>query len=192
MTWADSARTYIVASAELGAVIETSRLACDLGHRQSPATIALQLRRRADELAASPIGRDQILRLALLAAAHDLERGDAPAPGGAEPPLEPDPTARRHVRKAVLAARPAELAEARRAVEHLERRHRPETRDRFDLAERLASEADLHDVLWDDPRLACTTWTRQIMRRSIALLLERAQRLAPDRRMGRTAIARRA
>jgi hypothetical protein len=177
----DAAKAYIVASAELGALIEASLVACDLAQRRSAAGMAERLRGYAEELAPSPAGRDQVLRLALLAAAADLE--DDRLLGGVRGLVnlhsEPDTGARRGVRAAAVAAPFVSRAEAQRVADDLERRHRPEARDARDLAERLTSEAGLHSLLWDDPRLACHTETRCAMRASIRPLLERAGSLSP-------------
>ena len=71
----DYAKAHIVAAAALGALTEARRQSSELLSRQSADAAPDLLRGHAAEMAFSPLGRDQVLSLALLVAADDLEGG---------------------------------------------------------------------------------------------------------------------
>lgn len=181
----DAPKSHIVAAALLGALTEARWRSGELLSRKSAELAPDLLRGHAAEMAFSPIGRDQVLSLALSAAADDLEAGRAPADERAlflraHPP---DESARAQVRGRIPVFNPAATREVRAVVEELERRCRPECRGDVEMSERLANEADLQELLWDDPRLPCEDRVRLIMLLSVAQLRERAQAL------GRPALA---
>lgn len=170
----------VVAAAALGAFTEARWRRGDLLSRKSANLAPDLLRGHAAEMAFSPIGRDQVLSLALVAAANELEAGREAAderaaffraPG-------PDESARLVVRARTLSLDVDATCEARGVVEELERRYGPECAGGFELAERLRNDASLHELLWDDPRLPCTDRVRLAMLYSAPKLLERADALA--------------
>ena len=180
----DYAKAHIVATAALGALTEARWQGSDLLSRRSAEAAPDLLRGHAAEMAFSPLGRDQVLSLALLVAADDLEGGRSPAAAAELVLLEPGPddAARLDVRTRVLNSGLVPTAEARRAAEDLERRHRPECGSDLELSTRLTAEANLHELLWDDPRLPGDDRTRLTMLFSVPQLLERAEALGPNRR----------
>lgn len=179
----DYAKAHIVAAAALGALTEARGQSRDLLSRQSANAAPDLLRGHAGEMAASPLGRDQVLSLALLAAADDLEAGRAPAGTSELVLLEPGPddAARLEVRSRVLSLAFVPATDARRAADELERRHRPECGSDLELSARLTAEANLHELLWDDPRLPGDDRARLTMLFSVPKLLERAEALGPGR-----------
>jgi hypothetical protein len=176
----DCARSHIAASAALAAVVEARLRSSDGASLQYLSGAPHLLRAHAAEMAVSPIGRDQVLSLALTRAAEDLEQGRSPDAAdlnlffeGAEVTAE----ARLEVRRRVFQQGALPVAESRRVVEVLERRFLPECATLRALSRRLTEEARLHERLWDDPRLACDGRTRLIMLASVSKLLERADEL---------------
>jgi len=180
----DYARTHIVAAAALGALTQARWQSGGLLSRESADAAPELLRGHAAEMASSPLGRDQMLSLALLAAADDLEAGRSPAMVSERVLLEPGPddAARLGVRTRVLSSGLLPTADARRAAEDLERRHRPECANDLELSARLTADANLHELLWDDPRLPADDRARLTMLFSVPQLLERADALGPGRR----------
>lgn len=180
----DYAKAHIVAAAALGALTEARWQSSELLSRRSADAAPDLLRGHAAEMAFSPLGRDQVLSLALLVAADDLEGGRPPATAAELVLLEPGPddAARLEVRTRVLNSGLVPTAEARLAAEDLERRHRPECGSDLELSARLTAEANLHELLWDDPRLPADDRTRLTMLFSVPQLLERAEALGPNRR----------
>lgn len=176
----DATKNHIIAAALLGALIEARWRSGDLLSRKSAELAPDLLRGHAAEMAFSPIGRDQVLSLALSAAADDLEAGRLPsderasflrAPG-------PDDSARSGIRRRTILLGASGGSEARGVVEELERRYRPECRNELELSGRLNEDAVLHDLLWDDPRLPCEDPVRLVMLSSGSKLVERAGVLA--------------
>lgn len=180
----DYAKAHIVASAALGALTEAVWQSRDLLSGPCAEAAPDLLRRLAGEMACSPIARDQVLSLALCAAAGDLEAGLLPASAIERIllPPGPDDIARLEVRAQVLGLGFLPAADARRAADELERRHRPECASDLELSARLTAEANLHELLWDDPRLPGDDRVRLTMLFSVPALLERAEALGPARR----------
>lgn len=174
---------HIAAAAALGALTEVWRRGSGLLSREVADAAPGLLRGHAAEMASSPLGRDQVLSLALLTAADDLEGGRTPSATHdlALPDLAPDDDARQTVRSRVLLSGLMPTAAARRAAYELEQRHRPECAGDLELSARLTAEADLHQRLWDDPRLPGDDRTRLTMLFSVPQLLERAEGLRPRR-----------
>ena len=192
----DYAKAHIVATAALGALTEARWQSSELLSRRSADAAPDLLRGLAAEMAFSPLGRDQVLSLALLVAADDLEAGRSPAAAASELVLlQPGPAdaARSDVRARVLNSgvipRAAAVAvavapaDARRAAEDLERRYRPECGSDLELSARLTAEANLNELLWDDPRLPGDDRTRLTMLFSIPQLLDLAEALGPRRQL---------
>ena len=178
------AKAHILATAALGAITEARWERDDLLSRRSMAGAPDLLRGHAAEMAFSPLARDQVLSLALIVAADDLEAGRAPA-GGWDlllPEPGPDEAARLEVRARVLNLGAVPTLEARAVAEDLERRLRPECAGDHELAARLTGDANLHEILWDDPRLPGGDRARLTMLFSIPRLLERAEALSSHRR----------
>lgn len=174
----DDAKARISAAASLAALTEAWRRREDLlAHGSAEAAPAL-LREHAAKMARSPLAQDQVLSLALLAAADDVGVGWGGAASQfllAEP--GPEDAQRLGVRMRVLNSSFAPAADARHAARELERRHRPGCGSDRELAARLVADADLHERLWDDPRLPGDDRTRLIMLFAIPQLLERADAL---------------
>jgi hypothetical protein len=154
-----------------------------LSRRSSPVTADL-LRGHAAELAHSSFGRDQMLRLALEAAALDLEKGRSPLELGALFFFSRDvPSAeeRSQVRKLVAALGDAPADASDYLAPELERRLAQEHLTDAELCDRLQEEAELHETLWDDPRLAAEPQVRLRMLRSAEGFRKRAAELNPSR-----------
>jgi hypothetical protein len=154
-----------------------------LSRRSSPVTADL-LRGHAAELAHSSFARDQMLRLALEAAALDLEKGRSPLELGAlfffsrdVPSAQEREALRRLV--AALGDPPADASD--HLAPEFERRLAPELLTDAELCTRLLEEAELHETLWDDPRLAAEPQVRLRMLRSAEGFRERAAELNPSR-----------
>ena len=182
----DYAKAHIVATAALGALTEARWQSSELLSRRSADAAPDLLRGLAAEMAFSPLGRDQVLSLALLVAADDLEAGRSPAAAASELVLlQPGPAdaARSDVRARVLNSGVIPTADARRAAEDLERRYRPECGSDLELSARLTAEANLNELLWDDPRLPGDDRTRLTMLFSIPQLLDLAEALGPRRQL---------
>lgn len=176
----DCGRSHIVASAALAAVIETRRRSVEGLSGQRLSAAPELLRGHAAGMRASPVGRDQILGLALRAAADELERGGSPearSMNALVDGLDAAKEDRLEVRREVFRLGALPVAEALRVVDDLERRFRPECATLRQLSRRLAEAARLHELLWDDPRLSCDDRTRAIMLASVPKLLERADQL---------------
>ncbi len=167
-----------VVAAVSAALAEARWQSRELVSRRPPKAAADLLRGQAGEMAFSPIARDQILGLALSAAAAELERGsrlvteldvlDGPAPSEA---------LRQLVRAEAYRSGPLPASQSRKVAETLERRRRLEGGSERDLAERLREEAALHTRLWDDPRLPSDSLGRLVMLCAVPKLLERAEAL---------------
>jgi hypothetical protein len=133
-------------------------------------------------MAFSPIGRDQVLSLALTEAAGNLERGQPVEGDGLDAFLgHPDASEadRLEIRRRVFQSAGTPAAVSERVAENLERRYRPECATPSELSERLSDDAKLHELLWDEPRLLCDDRTRLVMLLSVPKLLERAEQLDP-------------
>lgn len=181
MSSSDCARSHIAATAVLAAVVEAGLRDDGVFLRRLVAAPDL-LRRHAAAMAASPIARDQILALALTAAAEDLERRRPPRTRGLGALVEGGEVtedARLEVRRQVFRHGAPPAAESRRVVEDLERRYQPECATPRALSRRLRDDARLHELFWDDPRLACDGRTRLVMMSSVPALLARAAALDP-------------
>jgi hypothetical protein len=179
----DTHKGHIVASAALGALSEARWRSRDVLSGKSAEAAPGLLRGHAAELAVSPIGRDQLLGAALLAAADDLERGRPFRFDGhmALPEPPPSEAERTRIRREAFGAGAIPTAESRKVLEDLEVRYRPECGSAAELSARLEADANLHEAVWDDPRLACAPRTRLVMLFSVPKLLDRAEELAPDR-----------
>lgn len=178
----DTLKDRVVASAARGAATQARWQSRDLLSRRSLDAAPDLLRGQAAEMAFSPHARDQILSLALSAAAAELERGGATKATGLPAFLDgpaPSEAARLVVRGEVFHSGPLRASASRKVADAIERRHRPDCRSRREIAERLREDAALHTLLWDDPRLPCDSRTRLLMLFSIPKLLDRADHLDP-------------
>lgn len=183
MKMRDAGVTDPVAGATVDALMAAQWQCADLLSRKSSTLAGELLRGHAAELASSPIARDQILSKALDAAAADLEADRAPLRDGAafffrDPP--PCATAKLVVREQVFRHHGVPGRASDDVAAELERRHRPDCRADHELSARLADEARLHELLWDDPRLPGEDHTRLIMLCAVPKMLERAQALDPN------------
>lgn len=145
----------------------------DLLNRRPAALVPDLLIARADELAASPRGRDQLLAIALERVAHGDRSG-----AGVEALLGPAPTDadRLALHRIAGAAGDRPVRETRAFVEALEARHAQPGRRRTPPAEALAAEASLNELLWDDPRIRADDGVRLIMLCSVRMLRDRVER----------------
>jgi len=183
MSTRDAVPADIVAAASIDALM-AARWECeDLLSRRPPASTRDLLLGHAAELASSPIARDQVLSRALDAAAADLEAGRPPLDAGVAFLLReqsPCAKARERVREQVFRHGGVPARASDDAAAELERRVRAECPADHELSERLAREAHLQEVLWDDPRLPAETHTRLIMLCAVPKVIERALALDPS------------
>lgn len=174
----------LVTAAAIVALMEARWESNDLLSRRSITLAPDLLRGHAAELAASAIGRDQLLGLALEEAARDLEGGRPPLADGplflVDEPARACP-GRSALRDEVLGGGGVPLAESQRVADEIEQRQRRECIEVRELSQRLVSEARLQELLWDDPRIPATGRTRLVMLCSAPRLLERARELDPSR-----------
>jgi len=183
MSAPDAALPDVVATAAIGALMAARWKCADLLSRRPPASVRDLLLGRAAELASSPIARDQILSRALDAAAGDVEAGRPPLDQGAAFLFrEPSPCvrAREVVREQVFRHGCVPARASDDAATELECRVRAECPDGHELSVRLAREAHLQEVLWDDPRLPAETHTRLIMLCAVPKVIARALALDPS------------
>jgi hypothetical protein len=174
----------VVASAAIVALMDARWESSDLLSRRPSQLTPDLLRGHAAELAASPIGRDQLLSIALDAAAQDLDEGRPALANGALFLIDdPNPAvdARAAVRNAALGQGGVPLAESQRVADDIEQRQRRECIEVRELSRSLAAEARLHELLWDDPRIPADSRTRLVMLCSVPRLLHRAEELDPSR-----------
>ena len=132
---------------------------------------------KAAELAFSPIGRDQLISLA-------LEKGVRDA-GSPEPLLETSalPGERAVIAKRVFRHAPHRTSETEALVVRIEERiARRLGRDtRYDiLPQRMRQEAALQEILWDHPAIPAGDEIRLAMFCSVPKLLERVEALSGD------------
>jgi hypothetical protein len=187
----DRAGGDVLATVALRAVSEARWQAADVLSRK-PAPVALDLlRARAAELAMSPLGRDQVMSVALLTVVDDVTDGGPPLADGAlfffGASMEP----RRRLpmqRRVFAALRPCD-GEADAVVRQLEAEHPPATPG-AEIAARLLDDARLHKQLWDDPRIPADLETRLVMLCSVPRLVDRARELDPLRLRALRPIAR--
>jgi hypothetical protein len=173
----------VVATSMIDALLEARWASADLLARQGAAGASDRLRGRAAELAGSPLGGDQVLSLALDAAAEDLANGRVVLAEGViafcGPPV--DETERRALREQVFRQGGARALESEQVADELVRRHADEVCSAAALARLLIDDARLHERLWDDPRLPAAPRTRLVMLCSVPKLLARAAQLDPSR-----------
>lgn len=139
----------------------------DRGHRD------LMLAQAA-ELALSPIGRDQLLSLALERSAQDVQP-DWPAH------LQAELGESAAIAERVFRLDPHKVSETDMLVMALEERHsrrlRPEVG--FDqLSQRLEQDAILNETLWDHPKIPASDAVRLAMLCAVPKLRERAEELS--------------
>ena len=132
---------------------------------------------KADELASSPIGRDQLMSLALAAGVRNSDAAGLLV-GSSAPPAE----------RAVIAERLFKLgrhsaAETKALVVQIEERNVRRLGDdaRFDLLpQRLRQDAALQKSLWNHPAIPAGDEVRLAMLWSIPRLLERVEALSSN------------
>lgn len=183
MSVRDGATSDVVATAAIDALLAARWQCADLQSRRPPASVRDLLLGHAAELACSPIARDQILSRALEAAAADVGAGRPPLDGGAAFLFREGPpcvTPRDTVREQVFRHGGVPACASDDAAAELERRVRAECPAEHELSLRLAREAHLQEVLWDDPRLPAETHTRLIMLCTVPKLVARALALDPS------------
>jgi hypothetical protein len=171
----------------VGAAVEALLVArwevAELLSRRPSLLAADLLRGHAAELASSALASDQMLSLALETAARDIQAGSPPLGEGALFLLTDEnglATARQSIRRMVM-QQPGEPAPAPNdLVVELECRLADERLTPAELSARLAAQARLQEVLWDDPRLPAQTSVRLAMLCSIPKLAERAAELDPN------------
>jgi hypothetical protein len=173
-----------VALALVDAVVAARWEANEILSRRSCDVAADLLRGHAGELAHSPFGRDQLLKLALEAAALDVEKGRSPLELGALFYIShglPTAEQREPLRRLVAGLGETPAGPSKQLTPEFERRVSPEDLTDEELCARLGQEADLQDALWDDPRLTAEPNVRLAMLRSVAGFRERAAELNPSR-----------
>lgn len=165
-----------LATAAATALIAAADVVEDAWTRRAPREAATRLSLHAEELASSPLARDQLLSRALELAAQDLEAGRRPLahwPLFFAKDLSPPQEAREDVRDWVLAhaereAATPRLADGEAVAQAVEARTVRDLGDAFEtargLTRRLRVEAWLQLALWDDPRIPANAETRWLMR----------------------------
>ena len=176
----DSVLAAVVVTALMDARWESAEL---LSRRSSGAAPEL-LRARAAELSLSASGREQVLGLALAAAADDVEQARSPLGDGALFFFAESVGRAEQLRwqRAVLALAGTADARADALVRELEAAHRQEGGQGVSAAElacRLREDALLHKRLWDDPRIPADAPTRLVMLCAIPRLVDRSRALDP-------------
>lgn len=183
MTAQVQAGSDVVATALIDALLEARWTSADLLERQGRAAACERLRGRATDLAGSPLGADQVLSLALDAAADDLE-GKRPVLSEGVVSFCPGPVEesdRRTLRDRVFRQGGAPALESAEAADELERRHVGEAQTAAALARLLVEDAHLHERLWDDPRIPADARARLVMLCSVPKLQAKAADLDPSR-----------
>ncbi|WP_293676113.1 hypothetical protein [uncultured Phenylobacterium sp.] len=176
----------MLTQAVLRAVMDARWRCEDLISRKSISAAPDLLRGNAGELAFSGAARDQLLGLALLAAARDVERPGVVSEmdtASLLAELRCEPIERLAVRSAALESAPAASGGPAHIAAAIEDRLRAERRSPTALAEALRGEARLQELLWDNPCLPCSDGARLLMLFAAPKLLERAA----DLRTGRAA-----
>lgn len=178
----DERRGELIAGAAFGALVDARWHTQDLISRRPKEATPDLLRGLARAMAFSPIARDQVLSVALLLAAEELERGgdvQGLAALAVLQRLEPAEAERLALRQEIFSAGAVPAAESHEVVASLERRYGPECRTPVELAGRLRDEAGLHELLWDHPRLPAAGRARLVMLFSVPKLLDRVRELEP-------------
>ena len=132
---------------------------------------------KAAELAFSPIGRDQLMSLALVKGVRD--------PAGPGPLIETSvlPAERAAIAKRVFRHAPHRTSETEALVVRIEEWNaRQLGRDsRYDLLpQRIRQEAKLQEILWDHPAIPAGDDVRLAMLCSVPKLVERSEALSDD------------
>lgn len=132
---------------------------------------------KAAELAFSPIGRDQLMSLALVKGVQD--------PDGAGPLVETSvpPQERAAIAERVFRHAPHRASETEALVLRIEERNarRLGIDSRFDLLpQRIRQDAALQELLWDHPIIPADDEVRLAMLCSVPKLLERVEALSGD------------
>lgn len=132
---------------------------------------------KAAELAFSPIGRDQLMSLALEKGVRD--------PDGPEPLLETSapPSERAVIAQRVFRQAPHRTSETEALVVRIEERNarRLGHDNRYDLLpQRMRQEVALQEILWDHPAIPAGDDVRLAMLCSVPKLLERVEALSGD------------
>ncbi|MBO9708220.1 MAG: hypothetical protein J7521_08410 [Caulobacter sp.] len=169
-----------VATAAAAALLAAAESVRELSLRHPPDRVSACLSLHAEQMASSPLARDQLLCRALEAAGLDIAAGCEPL---AQWPLffsrrtTPTEAARAGVREWVFAQAGDGLGEGWDVARAVEARLVQERGDAFEAArdqdERLGFEAWLQMALWDDPRIAATAEIRRLMRAGGVRLSER-------------------
>ena len=174
-----------VAAAAIQAVMEARWETTSLLARRPVESVPDLLRARAAELATSAWGRDQVMSVALEAAADDVENGRPALATGAlfffQGPA--DPEARLPIQREVFRRFGSAEQEADAIVAVVEEEHRRAASGASpgEISARLFADALLHKQLWDLPRLRADSHTRLTMLCSVPRLVERARALDPLR-----------
>src|SRR5690606_13299718 len=171
----------LISQAAAAAVAEVQAAAMEHGAHMGRAGITVSLRAQARELAGSAVARDQIRSRAFESAADDVAWGrppladwrlfaiDTPAASEAD---------RAHLRPAPTEPVSEDAADRlAREVEHRALSSGDTVDAVRSLAADLAAEAQLQEMLWDDPRIAAAPDVRALMHASAAVLRRRAGEL---------------
>lgn len=152
--------------------------ALELLTRRSASHAVELLRARAAELVGVPVGRDQLLAIALEAAAEDLAAGRKPMVDGAAFFLRQPPAALARLRwQGLVLGLAGFREEAADAAAIAVERKCLGPRGAHVHPDRLMEEAQLQKALWDDPRISADAATRRAMLCSLPRLVERASDL---------------
>ena len=171
----------LISQAAAAAVAEVQAAAMEHGAHMGRAGVTVSLRAQARDLAGSAVARDQIRSRAFESAADDVAWGRPPLADWRLFAIDalPAPEADRAPLRAA-AAQPVSEDAAHRLAREVEHRalSSDDTVDAVrSLAVDLAAEAQMQEMLWDDPRIAAAPEVRALMRASAAVLRRRAEEL---------------
>lgn len=176
----------LLGSAGTLAMMEARWQATRLSSRRPESAVPDMLRGLAEELATSPIARDQLLSFALEAAAEDLLNGRPPLANNALRwrASAVDRAEQLRIQREVFERFGSAEEAAYAVVTALEAKHRREVEGPgafAGVANRLLDDARLHKLLWDDPRIRADAAARLEMLCSVPRLVDRARELDPLR-----------
>lgn len=167
------ARLLAAASSEALCAARWERI--DLETRRPGAAHRELLLARAAELALSPVGRDQLMSLALERGASSVD------PDASLIDTSVRPAERARIARSVFGRGPRRSSETEALVVQIEDEHarRLGREARFDLMpERLLQDAILQELLWDHPDIPASDDTRLTMLCSVPRLRERSEDLS--------------
>lgn len=154
--------------------------AADLASRRPSAIVPDLLDGRAAELAFSPIADDQLLSLALEVAARDLRAGGVALAGGVHSFFPGLSCGAPEIARSAPLPHDEDLLRVFDIVVDLEARRRSLGLVGAELSGRLAQDAQLQEILAEDPRIPAVGEVRRRIRASVGPTMERSRALDPN------------